>query len=65
MVYGLSVTQTCSTISATELDKITQQLVSEFSNSGYRRMTGFLRAQGIHVQQIRVRENCKRVDEKI
>ena len=63
--YGLSVTQTYSTISATELDKITQQLVSEFPNCGYRRMTGFLRAQGIHVQQIRVRENCKRVDEKI
>ena len=58
--YGLSVTQTYSTISATELDKITQQLVSEFSSCGYRRMTGFLRARGIHVQQI-----CVRVDEKI
>ena len=60
--YGLSVTQTYSTISATELDKITQQLVSEFPNCGYRRMTGFLRARGIHVQQIRVRESMKRSD---
>ena len=60
--YGLSVTQTYSTISATELDKITQQLVSEFPNCGYRRMTGFLWARGIHVQQIRVRESMKRSD---
>ena len=57
--YGLSVTQTYSTISATELDKITQQLVSEFPNCGYRRMTDFLRARGIHVQQIRVRESMQ------
>ena len=60
--YGLSVTQIYSTISATELDKITQQLESEFPNCGYRRMTGFLRARGIHVQQIRVRESMKRSD---
>ena len=60
--YGLSVTQIYSTISATELDKITQQLVSEFPNCGYRRMTGFLLARGIHVQQIRVRESMKRSD---
>ena len=60
--YGLSVTQIYSTISATKLDKITQQLVPEFPNCGYRRMTGFLRARGIHVQQIRVRESMKRSD---
>ena len=60
--YGLSVMQTYSTISNTELDEITQQLVSEFPNCGYRRMTGFLRAQGIHVQQICVREATKRSD---
>ena len=60
--YGLSVTQTYSTISANELDKITQQLVFEFPNCGYRRMTGFLRARGIHGQQIRVRESMKRSD---
>ena len=52
--YGLSVTQTYSTISNTELDEIMQQLVSEFPNCGYRRMIGFLRARGINVQQIRV-----------
>lgn len=60
--YGLSVTQTYSTISNTELDEIMQQLVSEFPNCGYRRMTGFLRARGINVQQIRVREAMKRSD---
>lgn len=60
--YGLSVTQTYSTISNTELDEITQQLVSEFPNCGYRRMIGFLRARGINVQQIRVREAMKRSD---
>ena len=60
--YGLSVTQTYSTISNTELDEITQQLVSEFPNCGYKRMIGFLRARGINVQQIRVREAMKRSD---
>ena len=60
--YGLSVTQTYSTISNTELDEITQQLISEFPNCGYRRMIGFLRARGINVQQIRVREAMKRSD---
>ena len=60
--YGLSVTQTYSTISNTELDEITQQLVSEFPNCGYRRMIGFLRARGINVQQIRVRDAMKRSD---
>ena len=60
--YGLSVTQTYSTISNTELDEITQQLVSEFPNCGYRRMIGFLQARGINVQQIRVREAMKRSD---
>ena len=59
--YGLSVTRTYSTISNPELDEITQQLVSEFPNCGYRRMTGFLRARGIHVQQIRIREARKLV----
>ena len=60
--YGLSVTRTYSTISNPELDEITQQLVSEFPNCGYRRMTGFLRARGIHVQQIRIREAMRRSD---
>ena len=60
--YGLSVTQTYSTISNTELDEITRQLVFEFPNCGYRRMIGFLRARGINVQQIRVREAIKRSD---
>ena len=43
--YGLSVTRTYSTISNPELDEITPELVSEFPNCGYRRMTGFLRAR--------------------
>jgi len=60
--YDLSVTQTYSIISNTELDEITQQLVSEFPNCGYRRMAGLLRARGIHVQQLRVRETMRRSD---
>ncbi|KXJ28720.1 hypothetical protein AC249_AIPGENE19430 [Exaiptasia diaphana] len=60
--YGLSVSQTYSSISSAELDQVTQHLVSEFPNCGYRRMTGLLRARGINVQQFRVRESMRRSD---
>ena len=48
--YDLSVSQTYSAIDDNEVDEIIQQLVSEFPNCGYRRMTVFLRGRGIHVQ---------------
>lgn len=60
--YDLSVSQTYSAIGDNELDEIIQQLVSEFPNCGYRRMTGFLRGRGIHVQQFRLRESMRRSD---
>ena len=40
--YDLSVSQTYSAIADNELDEIIQQLVSEFPNCGYRRMTGYM-----------------------
>ena len=63
-IYGLSISQTYSTLTDGELDAATLQLISQYPNCGYRRMIGLLRGIGINVglQQSRVRESMRRSD---
>ena len=60
--FGLSVRLTYSNIDNEELDQLIQNILTEFSNTGYRRMTGFLRSRGLRIQQCRIREAMRRVN---
>ena len=60
--FGLSVRLTYSSIDNEELDQLIQNILTEFPNTGYRRMTGFLRSRGLRVQQCRIREAMRRVN---
>ena len=51
-----------STLSDEELDENILHHLSEFPNTGYKRMKGFLLASGIRVQELRIREAMRRVD---
>ena len=59
---GLSVRATYSVISDAQLDEIVARVQHEFPLCGYRQMIGHLRAQGLRIQQSRVRESQRRVD---
>ena len=60
--FGLSVRLTYSNIDNEELDQLIQNILTEFPNTGYRRMTGFLRSRGLRIQQCRIREGMRRVN---
>ena len=60
--YGLSVRATYSVISDAQLDEIVARVQHEFPLCGYRQMIGHLRAQGLRIQQSRVRESQRRID---
>ena len=58
--FGLSVRLTYSNIDNEELDQLIQNILTEFPNIGYRRMTGFLRSRDLRIQQCRIREAMQR-----
>lgn len=60
--YGLSVSASYAVMADEDLDQIVSAIVSDFPNCGYKRMTGFLLARGLRVQQERIRESMRRVD---
>ena len=60
--YGLCIRETYSNISDTELNNIVTQGYLLFPNAGYRFIDGWLRQQGIKVQQNRVRQSVREVD---
>ena len=60
--YGLSVTALYTDISDADLDRAVVSLKHQYTNAGYRMMTGLLLQQGIRVQQARLRESMHRVD---
>lgn len=60
--FGLSIRATYSTMTCQELDRVVYSIQQEFPLCGYRQMMGHLRAQGIRMQQSRVRESQRRVD---
>ncbi|XP_066301033.1 uncharacterized protein [Branchiostoma lanceolatum] len=60
--YGLSVSDTFSTVSDEELDSAIQNILQTFPNCGYRMMRGHLAGRGLRVQEDRVRSSMHRVD---
>ena len=60
--YNLNVKETYSTLNDDELDSKVDSILSEFPNTGYKRMKGFLHSVGIKVQEDRLRECMRRVD---
>ena len=60
--YGISIRATYTTLSDEELDSIVGRIQREFGLCGNWQMQGHLRAQGLRVQQSRVRESQRRVD---
>ena len=59
--YGLSVRATYTSISQQELDAVVARIQQQFPFCGNRQMQGHLAAQGLRIQQKRVRES-QRVD---
>lgn len=45
-----------------QLDTIMLSILAEFLETGYKRMTGFLKARGIVLQPNKIREAMKRVN---
>jgi hypothetical protein len=60
--FGLSIRSTYSDIHDEQLDSMIPELMQDFPNTGYRRMTGMLTSRGIRVQQWRMREAMRRVN---
>ena len=60
--YGLSVSASYAVMADEDLDQIVSAIINDFPNCGYKRMTGFLLARGLRVQQERIRESMRRVD---
>ena len=60
--YNLSVRSLYTTISDLDLDAVVRTIQEQFGLCGNRQMQGHLLAQGIRVQQLRVRECQRRVD---
>lgn len=60
--FGLSVRSTYSCIDNGELDQMIHNILTEFPNTRYRRMTGFLMSRGLRIQQCRIREAMRRVN---
>ncbi|CAB4000071.1 Hypothetical predicted protein, partial [Paramuricea clavata] len=51
-----------SDLSNEDLDTVVSEIMREFPNCGSKRMSGFLLARGLQIQQARVREALRRTD---
>ena len=60
--FGLSIRSMYTAIGDEDLDKIVENYLKDFPNTGYKRMKGFLTSNHLRVQEIRVRECMRRVD---
>ena len=60
--FGLRIRSTYSDISDQALDNILRNILTEFPNTGYRRMTSFLQSRGLRIQQNKIREAVRRVN---
>lgn len=59
---GLSIRGTYTNLTEEELDSTVEQILTSLPNTGYKRMTGYLLARGVRVQQRKIRESMRRVD---
>lgn len=60
--FGLSCREVYSTMSDEDLDAVINSILNDFPETGYKRMTGFLRARGIVLQQNRICEAMRRIN---
>ena len=60
--FGVRIGECYSNIADNDLESVVRDLVREFPNVGYKRMTGLLLARGLRIQQNRIRETMRRVD---
>ena len=60
--FNIRVSNTYTTLSDTELERVITDIQNDFPNSGYTMMAGHLLARGHRVQQIRIRESMIRID---
>ena len=60
--FAVHIGECYSNIVDNDLESVVRNLVCEFPNAGYKRMTGLLLAKGLRIQQNRIRETMRRVD---
>ena len=60
--FNLNISTTYSNLSDQELDAVIRSILRDFPQTGYKRMTGFLKARGLIVQQSRIREAMRRTN---
>ena len=60
--FGLSAGNFYTSLSDEQLDALITDIQRDFPNVGCKRVTGLLRARGIHMQQDRIRQSMHRVD---
>ena len=60
--YGCHQRSVYSTITDDELDNLLRIIISENPQTGYKRMTGYLKVRNIIIQEKRLREAMRRVD---
>ncbi len=60
--YGLEIGQLYSDVTDERLDNVILQKMKDFPNCGYRRMNGLLLADGLRVQERKLRKAMQRVD---
>ena len=60
--FGLSAANIYTSLSDQQLDAVITDIQRDFPNVGCKRITGLLRARGIHMQQTRIRQSMRRVD---
>ena len=60
--FGLSAANIYTSLSDQQLDAVITDIQRDFPNVECKRITGLLRARGIHMQQTRIRQSMRRVD---
>ena len=60
--FGLSAATTYAPLPDQQLDELIRDIQRDFPNAGCKRVTGFLRARGVYMQQARIRQSMRRVD---
>ena len=60
--FSISIRASYSNITQDELDSVVRETLSVLPNTGYKRMTGYLLARGLRMQQHKVRDSMRRVD---
>ena len=60
--HNLNISTSYSNLSDQDLDTVIKSILTDFPQTGYKRMTGFLRARGLIIQQSRIRAAMRRTN---